>query len=112
MMNIDDLSKAMKTKPDSKDTGRTVGWKQLVEDAKTLHKEGNLEEAAEIFEQSIVMAELRLGTESLVLAHILMQYSELCKDSGNSEKARALTSRAREMMSNLAAQVDPAGDAE
>ncbi len=106
-MNIDDFSKAMKTKPDSNDTGRTLGWKQLVENAKTLHKEGNFDEAAEIFEQSIVMAQLRLGGESLVLAHILMQYSELCKDSGHTEKAKSLTSKAREMMSNLAAQVDP-----
>jgi Tfp pilus assembly protein PilF len=101
-MNIDSFSKAMQTKPEDRDTERTLGWKVLVESAKTCHKKGDFENAAKMFDQALTMAELRLGAKHIVLAHILMQYSEVCEETKDFEKARALSSRARVILGQLA----------
>lgn len=101
-MNIDSFSKAMKTKPEDGDTERTLGWKVLVEGAKVGHKRGDFETAARMFEQALTMAELRLGPKHIVLAHILMQYSEMCEEIKEADKARALSSRARTILGQLA----------
>jgi hypothetical protein len=102
-MNIDSFSKAMKTKPEDKDTERTLGWKVLVEGAKVCHKRGDFEAGAKMFEQALTMAELRLGPKHIVLAHILMQYSEMCEEVKDLDKARTLSSRARTILGQLAA---------
>ncbi|MFA7341253.1 MAG: tetratricopeptide repeat protein [Candidatus Obscuribacterales bacterium] len=107
-MNIDSFSKAMKTKPEDRDTERTLGWKVLVEGAKVSHKNGDFETAAKMFEQALTMVELRLGAKHIVLAHILMQYSEMCEETKDIEKARVLSSRARTILGQLASDSEGA----
>lgn len=107
-MNIDSFSKAMKTKPEDRDTERTLGWKVLVEGAKVSYKQGDFDAAAKMFEQALTMVELRLGAQHIVLAHILMQYSEMCEQTKELEKARALSSRARTILGQLASDCDGA----
>lgn len=109
-MNIDSFSKAMKTKPEDRDTERTLGWKVLVEGAKVGHKRGDFGAAAKMFEQALTMAELRLGPKHIVLAHILMQYSEMCEEIDELDKARTLSSRARTILGQLASDSEGAVD--
>jgi len=104
VVNIDNFSKAMQTKPEDTDTKRTLGWKVLVEGAKVGHKRGELEKSAKMFDQALTLAEMRMGTNHIVIAHILMQYAEVCEDSGDAEKAKALSSRARDILFNLASE--------
>ncbi len=110
VMNIDSFSKAMRTQPEDRDTERTLGWKVLVEGAKVSHKKGDFEAAAKMFEQALTMVELRLGAKHIVLAHILMQYSEVCEETKDLEKARALSSRARTILGQLASDSESAVD--
>ena len=104
-MNIACFSKAMRTRPEDKDTERTLGWKVLIEAAKVSHRKGDFEASAKMFEQALSMAELRLGPKHIVLAHILMQYSEMCEETKDVVKARGLSSRARTILDQLARSV-------
>jgi tetratricopeptide (TPR) repeat protein len=95
-------------KPKSDDTGRTLGWKLMLESAKVALAKGDTGQAEKLFNRALETAERRLGQNDVILAHILMEMAEFHLNQQNHELAYECYLKVRKILAEHANTVHPA----
>ncbi|HEY9777925.1 MAG TPA: tetratricopeptide repeat protein [Planktothrix sp.] len=94
-------------KPSSIDTGRTLGWKLLLESAKVATEKGEFEQAEKLYERALDSAQKRLGEKDIVVAHIIMEMAEFHLNAHSHEKAYECYLKVRQILAERAEKQDP-----
>ena len=85
--------------PKEGDTGRTLGWKMMLEAAKYAYAENDTEKAERLFKQALEKAEHRVGADHVVIAYLLMEMADFYFSENEYGNAHLLHTRAREILS-------------
>lgn len=85
--------------PKEGDTGRTLGWKMILEAAKFAYKDNEAEKAERLFKQALEKAETRVGADHVVIAYLLMEMADFYFSENEYGNAHLLHSRARDILS-------------
>ncbi|MBS1990183.1 MAG: tetratricopeptide repeat protein [Cyanobacteria bacterium SZAS LIN-2] len=84
--------------PRDGDTGRTLGWKMILEAAKHACQENEPEKAERLYKTALEKAEHRLGPNHVVLAYLLMEMADFYFSENEYGNAHLLHTRAREIL--------------
>jgi len=95
-------------KPKSDDTGRTLGWKLMLESARVAARKGETEQAEKLLKRALETAEKRLGPDDVLIAHILMEMAEFHLNLQDHERAYDCYCRVRKILANHASNAHPA----
>jgi len=85
--------------PKEGDTGRTLGWKMILEAAKFAYTAKEPEKAERLFKQALEKAENRVGPNHVVIAYLLMEMADFYFSENEYGNAHLLHSRARDILS-------------
>ena len=106
-MNVGPLSRLLKSdvqaSPDN--------WRSLLKLGMEAQKEARFEEAEQFYAAAYEKARERLGPKDIVISEILMQVADLKDVTGHGEGAKIIRSRARAIISDVAASLEETAQA-
>lgn len=89
-------------KPQAGDTGRTLGWKMMLEGAIIGKNKKDYKAAEKMYERAVQSAEQRLGPTHVVVAYVLLEFAEFYFSQREYDKAHTLYERAGKILTTHA----------
>lgn len=89
-----------------KDTGRTLGWKVILQAAQNAREKGKAAEAEDLFGKVLRIVEKRLPADDLRIAYILLEVSEFYVTIKKQKESEECFDRARAIMKMHANKLD------
>jgi hypothetical protein len=80
------------------DTGRTLGWKMILEADKLARKEDEPDKAERLFKHALEKAEHRIGPDHVLIAYLLMEFADFYFSQDEYGNAHLLHTRAKEIL--------------
>ena len=97
-------------KRQAEDTARTISWKIMLESANQAIRNKDFSQAEKLYNRALQTAEKRLGSDDVLVAHILMEIADYYLNQSEPAKAQECYVRVRKILAAHVLNDHPAYD--